>query len=124
MSETIVVTIAPERGRVRLLATSGATDILKAVLGPASNAHPRAAATLLEGLALWHQRPLSVVLYAADVDDGSALALCDALGFGQRTLHYDVGVVRAALRSRRRRALTGVGDFRDLRQLSLGEVIR
>jgi hypothetical protein len=124
MSDKITVTIAPEPGRVRLLATAGPADLLKAVLGPASKTHPRAASTLLEGLALWHQQPLSVVLCADGLDDGSALALYDALGFGQRTLHYEVGVVSAALRGRRRRRLTGVGDFRDLRQLSLLEVAK
>ena len=56
------------------------TIFLQAILGPIRTAHPRAAATLLEGLALWHQRPLSVVLSADDADDGSALGLCDALG--------------------------------------------
>lgn len=124
MSDPITVTIAPEPGRVRLLATAGPSDILKATLGPANQAHPRAAATLLEGLALWHQRPLSVVLYVADKDNGSALELYDGLGFGRKTIHYDVGVVTASLRNRRRRTLTGVGDFRDLRQLSLLEVTR
>ena len=124
MTDTITVTIAPEPGRVRLLATSGPTDILKAMLGSAYQAHPRAAATLLEGLALWYQRPLSVVLYVDEEDNGSALELYDGLGFGQKTIHYDVGIVTAALRSRRRRTLTGVGDFRDLRQLSLLEVSR
>jgi hypothetical protein len=124
MSEAITVTIAPERNRVRLLATAGRTDILKAILGPASKTHPRAASMLLEALALWHQQPLSVVLYVDEDADGSALQLYDGLGFGQKTLHYEVGVVTAGLRNRRRRSLTGVGDFRDLRQLGLFEVAR
>jgi hypothetical protein len=122
--ETITVMVAPERDRVRILATTPTQDVLKAVLGPPSQAHPRAAATLLEGLALWHQRPLSVVLSADDSDDGSALGICDALGYG-RSLHYEVGLaVHVAGRARRRRDLRGLGDFRDLRQLSLLEVSR
>lgn len=119
--DKITVTIAPERGRVRMLARSGTQDVLKAVLGPAQGTHPRAAATLLEGLALWHQQALSVVLVAAEPSDGSALRLCDALGFGQRSVHYEVGV---AIREGRRRVRTtsgGLGDFRDLRQLTLWE---
>ena len=124
MSDSITVTIAPEPGRVRLLATTPTHDVLKAVLGPIRHAHPRAAATLLEGLALWHQRPLSVVLSADASDDGSALGLCDALGFG-RTLHYEVAVAMTEGRGRRRRRdLRGLGDSRDLRQLALWEVTR
>ncbi len=124
-SDTITVTIAPEPERVRILATTPTHDLLKAVLGPPQQAHPRAAATLLEGIALWYQRPLSVVLSADGSDDGCALGLCDALGFG-RTLYYEVGVAVAERRGRRRRRrdLRGLGDFRDLRQLSLWEVTR
>jgi hypothetical protein len=121
MSDSITVTIAPERDRVRLLAMTPTHDLLKAILGPISGAHPRAAPTLLEGLALWHQRPLSVVLSADDADDGSALGLCDALGYG-RTLHYEVGLAfpdRRVRGRRRRRDLRGLGDFRDMRQLAL-----
>lgn len=124
MSDTITVTIAPEPGRVRILATTPTHDVLKAVLGSARHAHPRAAATLLEGLALWHQRPLCVVLSADESDDGSALGLCDALGFG-RTLHYEVGLAFADRRGRRpRRDRRGLGDFRDLRQLAFSELAR
>jgi hypothetical protein len=124
MSDRIMVTIAPEPDRVRLLATTPTHDVLKAVLGPVRTAHPRAAATLLEGISLWHQRPLSVVLSADVLDDGSALGLCDALGFG-RTLHYEVAVAMTDRRGRRRgRDLRGLGDFRDLRQLALWEVTR
>jgi hypothetical protein len=123
MSETITVTIAPEPDRVRVLATTPTHDILKAVLGPARRAHPRAAATLLEAIALWHQRPLSVVLSAADLDDGFAMGLCDALGFG-RTLYYEVDVAMTERRGRRRRDLRGLGDFRDLRQLAPWKVSR
>ena len=121
--EMITVTIAPEPGRVRVLATTPTRDVLKAVLGPAPYAHPRAAATLLEGLALWHQHPLSVVLSADALDDGCALGLCDALGLG-RTLHYEVGVAISERRRRRGPDLRGLGDFRDLRALGVGSVFR
>ncbi len=119
----ILVTIAPEPERVRMLVTTAERDLLKAVLGPARGCHPRAAATLLEGLALWHQRPLSVVLCVDEQAHSPALELCDALGFGQRTLHYEVGVAYHP-RARRRRCLGGLGDFRDLRQLTLPGVVR
>jgi len=121
MSDTITVTIAPEPDRVRVLATTPSHDLLQAILGPIRTAHPRAVATLLEGLALWYQRPLSVVLAADDVGDGTALGLCDALGDG-RTLHYEVGLAfpdRVARGRRRRRELRGLGSFRDMRELAL-----
>lgn len=120
----IQVTIAPEPDRVRMLATGDEGDLLKAVLGPARACHPRAAATLLEGLALWHQRPLSVVLCADDSGHSSALDLYDALGVGARTLHYEVAVAFHPRSLRRRRHLRGLGDFRDLRQLALPELLR
>jgi hypothetical protein len=121
MSDSITVTISPESDRVRLLAMTPTHDLLRAILGPIRGAHPKAAATLLEGLALWHQQPLSVVLSADDADDGSALGLCDALGYG-RTLHYEVGLAFPERRRhgrRHRRDLRGLGDFRDMRELAL-----
>jgi hypothetical protein len=125
MSDRITVTLAPEPDRVRILATTPTHDLLKAVLGPARNAHPRAAATLLEGIALWQQCPLSVVLSADASAEGCALGLCDALGFG-RTLHYEVSIAFPEDRRGRRRVrdLRGLGDFRDLRQLSILEGTR
>lgn len=81
---------------------------------------PQAASTLLEGLALWQQRPLGVVVCVDGRSDGHALGLYDALGLGRRTLHYEVGV---AYHRARRRRLSGVGDFRDLRRLAVAEVM-
>ena len=96
----------------------GRDERMRAVLGPATRAHPRAAETLLEGLALWHQQALSVVLCADVGDATSALRLEDALGFGVRNVHFEVEV---ALREqgRRRRRLAALGNFADLRQLCL-----
>lgn len=119
MQSPITVTLAPEPTRVRMLATHQHQDILKAVLAPASSIHPRAAATLLQGLSLWYQQTLCVVVCADESADSFALDLCDGLGLGSRQPHFEVGIA-AALRPRpRRRALAGLGSFRDLRQLSL-----
>jgi hypothetical protein len=90
--------------------------MLRAVLGPVSTMHRRAAATLLEGLSLWHQQSLSVVLYADASDSGSTTGLLDGLGFAQRTLHYEVGV--AVRDERRPRRLGGLGNFSDLRKVA------
>lgn len=123
MLDKITVTLAPERHRVRILARTAREDILKAVLGPAESTHPRAAATLLEGLSLWHQQSLSVVLVAAEPSDGPALRLCDGLGFGLPSVHYEVGIASPQSRARKK-PLPGLGDFRDLRQLSFWAVDR
>ena len=75
-------------------------------------AHPRAAQTLLEGLSLWTQRPLSVVVSADNQASSSALGLCDGFGLGNETAHYAVEVLDRG-RSR------GLGRFADLKQLEL-----
>jgi hypothetical protein len=119
-----LVRLSAEPTRTRVLITQGSMDIGKAVLPPASSAHPRATATLLEGLSLFLNERLCVVLC---VDEHSAscgsLGLLDALGYGERSLFYEVGVAARVARADRRRAeravhLGGGGDFRDLRQLT------
>jgi hypothetical protein len=121
--QNTLVRLSAEPTRTRLLITQGVTDIGKAVLPPSSSAHPRATATLLEGLSLFLNERLCVVLC---VDEQStscgSLGLLDALGYGERSLFYDVGVAARVSRADRRRAervlhLAGGGDFRDLRQL-------
>jgi hypothetical protein len=116
--DRITVTLAPERERTRLLAMSGPDELLRGLLGPPSEMHPAAATTLLEGLSLWYQQPLAVVLCVGERSCGSELGLCDALGLGRRNLHYDVGVVVDEARRRAHR-LGGPGDFRALRRVSL-----
>lgn len=116
--ESITVMVSPEPTRTRLLATEDGRDVLKAVLPPVSCAHPRAVVTVLEGLSLWTQQRLSVVL-AVDERAPSfcgSTELCDALGYGTRSLHFEVGVVVRQAR-RARRCIEGVADFRDLRAL-------
>jgi hypothetical protein len=75
-------------------------------------AHSRAASTLLEGLSLWVQQPLSVVLAAGELESSCALGLCDGFGFGNETVHYAVEVLESSRRQ-------GLGRFSDLRQLEL-----
>jgi hypothetical protein len=116
--QRITVTMQPLPRETRLLVMSGRDEVMRAVLGPTTASHPRAAATLLEGLSLWHQQPLSVVL-CADVEAcSSATRMLDQLGFGARTVHYDVEVARLA-HVRRGRRIHGFGPFGDLRQLCL-----
>jgi hypothetical protein len=120
MDKTLV-RLSAEPTRTRVLITQGRTDIGKAVLPPASM-HPRATATLLEGLSLFVGERLSVVLCVDERSSSSAsLGLLDALDCGERSVFYDVGIATRLSRRERQRAaravrLAGV-DFRDLRQL-------
>jgi hypothetical protein len=113
MAITPRLLLKPTRETTRLLLTVAGDEMLRAVLPAPPTAHARAAPVLLEGLALWLQRPLSVALCAEDGELTSALGLSDGFGFGKKTVHYEVEVVDP---SRRRR---GLGSFRDLRQIAL-----
>jgi len=74
--------------------------------------HPRALLTLLEGLAPWAGRPLTVVISALPRHVTEAL-------FGAGPLPCDSALVSFEVIDRlsRRRTLRGVGDFRLLQRL-------
>lgn len=120
--ERLVVTMDASPYATRMLVMEGNDEVLRAVLGPATRTHPRAATTLLEGLALWHQRPLTVAVCVDERESSCAWHLYDGLGDGSRNLHFNVAVVPRGCRRRARR-LSGLGRFADLRQLSLEGVI-
>lgn len=103
--------IKPTATITRLLLTEGDDEFLRAAL-PTPSQRPRAAPTLCEALALWLDRPLCVALHVDDQGSSYDLGLCDDLGLGRKTVHYDVEL--AFPRQRR-----GMGSFRDLRQLGL-----
>jgi hypothetical protein len=118
-----LVRLSAEPTQTRVLITQGSRDIGKAILPPSGSAHPRATATLLEGLSLYMNERLCVVL---SVDEWSAssdsLGILDSLGHGERSVFYEVAVAARLSRASRRRVgrvlrLPG-SDFRDLRQLS------
>lgn len=118
-----LVRMSAEPTRTRVLITQGPTDICKAILPASSGAHPRAVPTLLEGLSLFLNERLCVVLsvdeYSASCD---SLGLLDGLGFGARSVFYEVGIAARLSRGERQRSdralhLAG-GNFRDLRQLT------
>ena len=121
--DRLLVTLDPRPSGTRMLVMEGREERLRAVLGPARGTHPRAAVTLLEGLALWHQRALAVALCVDDSANSSALHLYDVLGEGARSLHFEVAVVARDHRARGRR-LGGLGRFDDLRQLTLEGSLR
>jgi hypothetical protein len=116
--DRLKVVVAPRRESTQILAMWGPDEVLRAVLGPPHQVHRLAAPQLLEGLSLWYQSPLCVVLSVDESGDSSALtqSLSDGRGIGQSTLCYQVAVVPDGGR-RRGRALGGVGDFTSLRRL-------
>jgi len=110
MDPRIRVAVAPTPNATLLLATGArGNEILKARLAPPSQIHRWAATILLEGLSLWCQTPLSVVLCVDDEAASSGLQLSDGFGFGHKTVFYDVEVAA--------RPGHGWPDFRQLRRI-------
>lgn len=114
MHDTITVTIRATGAQTQLLVRQGPDEMMIAQLGPSSWAHPRALTTLLEGLALWFQTRVHVVLCAGSEEIASSSGLVDGLGCGLATLHFEV--VRPEDSHRRGVRLRGVGDVRNLRR--------
>jgi hypothetical protein len=120
MDRTLKLALHPSSKQTQLLMTQGPNEVLKALLGPPSQMHPLAAKILLTGLSLWFQRPLSVALYVDDPDFIFSFPLCDDLGFGDSTQHYQVELVSADQGPPRRVRSTRLGDFQHLRKLCTG----
>ena len=117
---TYQVVIAPSATRTRVLVTEGSDELLRAVLpSPSQLRHERATTTFLEGLALWLNAKLRVVLSVDAKEAGFCLGLTDELGVGVRSLFLDVEVRDRRVRQRPGRRIRGVADFADLRQLRL-----
>ena len=87
-------------------------DLLKAQLPPRPE-HPRALLTLLEGVSLWHGKPLSVALRADErLWEGPSSAL-----FGDDWWPAESPLVEFRVEHRVRRGrLAGLGDFSALRR--------
>jgi hypothetical protein len=114
------VVIAPSATRTRVLVTEDSDELLRAVLpSPSQLRHERATTTFLEGLALWLDAKLHVVLSVDAKEAGFCLGLTDEMGVGVRSLFFDVEVRDRRARRRPGRRIRGVGDFVDLRQLRL-----
>lgn len=95
-SGEVVALLLPDSARTKILVTRDGTEILYAALG-------------LEGVALWFQRTVRVVLCVSDRCDGSDRSLMDAFEVGTTRLLDEVDIV--PLRSDRRRAIRR-GDYR------------
>lgn len=113
------VMLSSNASRTRLLLLDGRDELLRAVLPPGHLLRQRrAASTLLEGLSLWLDARLSVVLSADETEASYYLDLVDEIGQPTHGLYFEVQLVERHARRRPRR-LGGVSDFSDLRQLSL-----
>ncbi|HTB74334.1 MAG TPA: hypothetical protein VK762_13880 [Polyangiaceae bacterium] len=109
--------IRPTPGGAQLLAIQSPSEALfKAKLRP-NPSHPRALPYLLEALALWQGCRVHAALYADESPAGCATSFYPDLFVdpGDTPL-YTLDWVPVARRRRRRDALTGLGDFRDLQQ--------
>ena len=115
------VTIVPSDLRTRVLLTQGPDELMRAILPPPQDVrHERAAATLLEGLSMWLDHKLHVVLSVDAQETSFCLGLTDELGVGHHRVFYDVAVADRKTRRRRGTRIRGIGDFADLRrQLTL-----
>lgn len=117
---TYTVVVIPSAEWVRVLFTEGPDELLRAILPPPSQLHhERAVITFLEGLALWVNAKLHVVLSVDARAAGCCLGLTDELGVGVRSLFFDVEVRDRRARKRRGQRIRGIGGFADMRQLRL-----
>jgi hypothetical protein len=120
MQMTYTVIVIPSSARTRVLVTSGPDELMRAILpSPSAQHYERATITFLEGLALWLNAKLHVVLSVDGREAGCCLGLTDELGVGVRSLFFEVEVRDRQARRRRGQRIRGVGDFADARQLRL-----
>ncbi len=114
------VVVSPSSKWTCLLLTHGPDELLRAILPPPLMVrHERSLPTFLEGLSLWLDTSLPVVLSVDGREAQSCLGLTDEIGFGKRSVYYRVQVSERGGRRRRGTRIRGVGDFGDLRQLRL-----
>ncbi len=119
MKSQFTVTLVPSVTRSRLLVTQESDELMRAILPPLTMVeNPRAVVTFLEGLALWFNDKLRVVLSADELETSFSLGLTDSLYGGTDSLFFDVEVVSRG-QGRRPRRIRGIGDFAELRQLEL-----
>jgi hypothetical protein len=112
--------LSPSTKWTRVLLTQGPDELLRAVLPPPSSVrHERAAATLLEGLALWLDTTLPVVLSVDAAEAGFCLGLADEVGVGRRSVFFRVEVQERGARRRRGSRIRGIADFGDIRQMCI-----
>jgi hypothetical protein len=123
---SIWMAIRPTPDGSRLLAMQPPHDtILQARLRP-SPSHPRALPYLMEAIALWQGARVHAALYADESGLGCATSFFpDRFTEPDDTPLYALEWLPAGRPARRRRsALTGARDFRDLQQLLFKQATR
>jgi hypothetical protein len=117
--EPYTLLLVPSSSHTRLMLLKGVSEQLRAVLPPLTQVRqPRAVTTLLEGLALWADTRVRVVLCANATACTYWLGLTDAKGRGARGVFYEVQVV-APQDKRQSAQVHAFGDFEDMQQLSM-----
>lgn len=118
------VVIVPTTIRTRALVSHGPDELLRALLpAPSKVRHERATSTFLEGVSLWLDARLRVVLCVDARVAGFCLGLTDEMGRGIRSVFYEVEV-REPGAHRREQRIRGIGDFADLRQERMAWLVR
>ena len=124
MHSTIWVGVDPRPPVVRVLATGlGGQTLLKARF-PMNPRHPRALAGLAESLALWLGRPARCALAVGEEEPWCDMGTYGIYGDERDTnplCHLEAveSLRRGLSRGRSRDEISGMGHFRDLRQLEL-----
>ena len=116
MSELCSVRLLPRRNQLWMVATGFDGEVLLKGRLPLTPSHPRAAITVLEGLALWSGRPLPVALGVGQ----SSRSFIEALlpdGPAWMSPLVDIHLVDPAVRRSGRRLRGVSGDFRNVIQL-------
>ena len=114
------VVMIPSAMRTRVLLSHGPDELLRAVLPPPSQVrHERSTITFLEGLSMWLDAKLHVVLSVDAREAGFCLGLINEVGVGIGSVYFDVEVHDRRARRRRGQRIRGIGDFTDLRQLRM-----
>lgn len=118
------VAIDSRTDETRILVTAGPKEtVLKARLSSTAQ-HPRAVPALLEALAMWHGMPVRAVVVVDDQEGSSATRL--KLGWLADFAGEPLYTLKFVDRRKRhhRDQLDGLGQFHDLRQLTMFEVAR
>src|SRR5690349_2211891 len=118
-----IVTLTTSSKGTRVRVTHGADELVRGIL-PSAVDRERAVATFVDGLALWLDRTLLVVVSVAAAEAGSCDRLLDEMALGGRDQLCRVEVRERGGRPRRGARIPGVTSGADVRQLCLDLVGR